>query len=327
MPVHNGEKYLRKAMESILNQSFRDFEFLIIDDGSSDTSAEIIRSYRDNRIKLVENESNLGLIETLNKGIKLAQGEFVARMDCDDFSLPNRLAEQTAYMERNRLVGICGSWILVQGEKEFINRYPLSHEEICCGLLFETMFAHPSVMIRREAFLCNGLTYDSAYRHAEDYELWVRSAKLLKLANIPKVLLHYRLHPGQVSSQKLEEQRRLSIEIRSRLIRALGIVPSQEDMALHESICRQERRLTEESVAAAESWLYRLMEANRKSSYFMEPAFSKTLAERWFKICKRTNKAWGRKAFWSSPLSRVVKPKFLGWWRLRYAMKYDWRWT
>jgi hypothetical protein len=188
------------------------------------------------------------------------------------------------------------------------------------------MFAHPTVMIRREAFLSNSLAYDSAYRHAEDYELWIRSAKVLILANIPQVLLHYRLHPGQVSNQKMDEQRNVVSQIRLRLICALGITPSQMEIALHESICRQELRLTEESIAAAEGWLNTLMDANRKSCYFMEPAFSKTLAERWFRLCKRTRKAWGKNAFLRSPLSRVVKPKFLGWWRLRCAKKYGWHW-
>ena len=111
MPVYNGEKYLKEAITSILLQTFDDFEFLIINDGSSDASVDIIQSFRDPRIRLVHNDTNIGLIATLNKGLKLAHGKYVARMDQDDISLPRRLEKQTYFMDNNPDVGVCGTWI------------------------------------------------------------------------------------------------------------------------------------------------------------------------------------------------------------------------
>ena len=130
MPVYNGEKYLKEAIESILNQTFKDFEFLIINDGSTDNSVKIIQSFNDLRIRLIHNESNIGLIKTLNKGLKLSNGKYIARMDCDDVSLPKRLSVQINFMEKHPEIGVCGSWVKIIGlEQKFINKYPQKHEE------------------------------------------------------------------------------------------------------------------------------------------------------------------------------------------------------
>lgn len=328
MPVHNGEMYVAEAITSILNQTFHDFEFLIINDGSTDDTVKIIESFKDDRIRLIHNERNLQLIATLNKGIELAQGEYIARMDCDDFSLPERLSRQVSLMDDQRQIGICGTWILVKGAQEFINRYPVKHASIRCGLLFETMFAHPTVMIRKNEFVINGLAYDANDRHAEDYALWVRCADHLKLANIPEVLLQYRIHPQQISSQKQDEQRATARRIRGDQLKRLDLVPNEEDLDLHEAICLEKPCRTEESLAATEDWLLRLSAANKHKSYYSEPEFSKTLAEMWFKICRNSRNAGlkGKLAFQCSPLSRAVKPRCLGWSRLKYAEKYQWLW-
>ena len=124
MSVYNGEKYLERAIKSILNQTFKDFEFLIINDGSTDNSVKIIQSFNDLRLRLIHNESNIGLIKTLNKGLKLSNGKYIARMDCDDISLPKRLSIQASFMEKYPEIGVCGSWVKIIGlGKKFINKY------------------------------------------------------------------------------------------------------------------------------------------------------------------------------------------------------------
>ena len=205
MPVYNGAKYIREAIESILSQTFTDFEFLIINDGSTDQSAVIIASYNDPRIRSVDNESNLGLVDTLNRGLELARGEFIARMDCDDISLPERLGKQAALMEQRPEVGVCGCWI------EWIDRgvimdYPVNDREIKQALTYTCPLAHPAVMVRGELVREDHIRYDPAYRHAEDYELWTRICGVTHFANIPEVLLKYRIHPGQICQTHTADQ-------------------------------------------------------------------------------------------------------------------------
>src|SRR6185295_9135648 len=148
MSVYNGEKYLKEAMESILNQSFSDFEFLIFNDSSTDSSREIILSYNDPRIVLIDNKKNIGLTKTLNKGISLAKGKYIARMDADDVCHPERLNEQVNYLDKNAEVAVCGTWVQFLNENEVV-KLPTKKNEIKTLLFCNSCLAHPSVMIRK----------------------------------------------------------------------------------------------------------------------------------------------------------------------------------
>jgi glycosyltransferase involved in cell wall biosynthesis len=208
MPVYNGEKHLREAIESILNQTFRDFELLIINDGSNDNSEKIILSYSDQRIRLINQENN-GLSNSLNKGINLSNGEFVARMDQDDISLNNRLEEQIKFMDANPDVGICGAYAIIINEKgDGVGRavYPLKHEDIRAQLLFSSSIVHPSAIFRKSIFINNNLEYLSG--KSEDYDLWYRAGNVTRLANINKFLFKYRADSGY--SNVLQKQAYLS---------------------------------------------------------------------------------------------------------------------
>jgi glycosyltransferase involved in cell wall biosynthesis len=209
MSVLNGERFLCEAVESILYQSWLDFEFIIIDDGSTDRSSSILELYerRDPRI-CVYNQENRGLIASLNRGCGLARGKYIARMDADDMAVPDRLAWQIAFMERHPTVAVVG------GAVEFIDQTgkalrvagrPLHNEQIQRMILNQSgVMWHPTVLMRKAAF-----AHVSGYRNvvdAEDYDLWLRMAELFELANLPQVLLKYRLHPGQVSVAKCRKQ-------------------------------------------------------------------------------------------------------------------------
>lgn len=206
MPVYNGEKYLREAIESILRQTFTDFEFLIINDGSTDKSVEIIESYKDTRIRLVNNEKNIKLIATLNKGIELARGEYIARMDCDDISLPNRLEKQVVFMDSHPDVGVCGTWAKVIDENGHIKRAikTLTGKSIKKLCWRPSPFIHSTVMIRTALLRKN--RYCEDFRHAEDYELWLRLFDKTTFFNIKDYLLYYRMHTENVSSSNRELQ-------------------------------------------------------------------------------------------------------------------------
>lgn len=204
MSVYNGEKYLSEAIESVLNQTYKDFEFIIINDGSSDNSLEIIKKYQnqDERIGLISRE-NKGLVASLNEGIEKAKGKYIARMDADDICLATRFEEQIEYMEKNKL-DLCGSWIETFDEKNILNvwKYPETHSDIEFRSFFMCSFAHPSVMIKKIVF--DKLKYEN--ETAEDYRLWCDIlANGYKVGNIQKVLLKYRLHNNQLTQTKSKE--------------------------------------------------------------------------------------------------------------------------
>ncbi len=213
MSVYNGEKFLKEAIESILNQSLSDFEFLIIDDGCTDRSVEIIKSINDQRIRLVHNKKNIGLTKSLNKGLKIAKGKYIARMDADDISLPLRLKKQVNLLEERKEIGLAGSWFSVINS-DFEARTLESPEEIKIELLFRNSIGHPTVMFRKELVEKYDLYYNENFRTSQDHELWYRMAEYTDLSNIPEVLVLYRSHDGQVSKRSNFIQNQNSERIR-----------------------------------------------------------------------------------------------------------------
>lgn len=215
LPVFNGSKYLEAAVQSILGQSFTDFEFIIIDDGSTDGTLELLQRFgQDQRVVLVSRE-NRGLVETLNEGIRMARGQWIARMDADDIALPHRFARQLQWIEHTD-ADICGSWAQFFGTRDRrVLRHPQSDQAIKMGLMFGTMFAHPTVLIKTT--LARQLMYDGRWEKCEDYDLWERAARLnCRMANVPEVLLMYRQHPHQISSRDFLRQQQFTQRIRHR---------------------------------------------------------------------------------------------------------------
>ena len=209
MPVYNGEKYLREAIDSILNQTFTDFEFLIIDDGSTDNSLEIINSYQDHRIRLIQNFTNQGLAYCLNWGILFSRSNYIARMDCDDISLSKRLEIQVDFLDNNPDIGIVGSHFILmtkENKKSYIKTVPITDLEIRCRCLFESPFGHPTVIFCREIFLKYSLNYDTELNAIEDYQLWTKILDYTKGANIAIPLVYYRLHNQSISHKYKDEQ-------------------------------------------------------------------------------------------------------------------------
>jgi glycosyltransferase involved in cell wall biosynthesis len=310
MSVYNGGRFLGPAIESILNQSHSDFEFIIIDDGSSDDSADIIASYRDTRLRIVTHADNAGLAARLNQGFALASGRYIARMDADDLSLKERFARQVSFMKAHAHVGACGTWVEVSGEG--LNQrweYPASHRTIHARLLFDCAMAHPTVMFDRMRLQKARLSYDSSYPCAQDYDLWCRAVDDLSLANIPEVLLVRRLHAGQVGRRDANIQLRWAARIRRRQLEGLGIRPTDEQAALHEAISTWSWARTESSLQDAEAWLCLLRQANRTHAVYPEPEFSTIVGERWMAMCRSLEPKLGRR-FWNSALSGAVD---LGW--------------
>ncbi len=291
MPVYNGEKYLREAVDSILNQTFNDFEFLIIDDGSTDSTWDILKSYSDPRLSLIRNKKNLKQPASMNKGLSLAKGKYIARMDADDVSLPKRLERQVAFMDKHPDIGVCGTWVKMFGNKQDrILRHPVSSIEARIGLLFGGCLCHPSVLLRNSFLKKYNLSYDPAFATAEDYELWVRCSYIFKIANIPEILLNYRVHEQQLSFLHIRKQKYLAKNVRKPLIEALKISVSEEDIELHDKLAWSQYEASKEFIVKAEMWFYKLIKANNEAMIYPEPQFSNFLSKKFFHVHYRTNK-------------------------------------
>jgi len=307
MPVYNGERYLQEALDSLLRQTCPHFELLIIDDGSTDQSAAIIQSCQDERIRLVRNERNLGLIATLNKGLALARGEFIARMDCDDVSLPHRLARQLAYMERHPDVVLAGSWFEKrQGQRSSLVRLPVDHEAIRFFLLFDNTFLHSSILLRRTWLEASGFRFDPDFPYAEDYELWARISRHGRVANIPEVLVRYRDHEENTSHRFRHQQNATADRIRQMHLASLGLTPDDRTLQMHLAITRFQWRGSLDEAMEARDWLDRLSRVSQTSLNLPERLLNQTLDRYWYGVCGilagQGMKTWF--LYRSSPLGR-----------------------
>jgi glycosyltransferase involved in cell wall biosynthesis len=233
LPTYNAEAFLGESVVSILNQSFRDFELLIINDSSSDRTTEIISSFRDPRIVAIHNPTNQRLSKCLNSAIESSKGKYLARMDADDRAHPDRLKLQVEFMESNPGVDILGTgFCAISGRHRTPIINPLKDDEIKAAMIFDTAFGHPTVMFRKDALVRSGLRYNPDFDFAEDYELWTRCAGCMVFANLARPLMDYRVHPGQISLARKKKQEQLAAVIRESYIRSLGVKPTREQIDL-----------------------------------------------------------------------------------------------
>lgn len=278
MPVYNGAKYLREAINSLLDQMFTDFELIILNDGSIDQSEEVILSYNDPRIRYVKNEVNLKLVRTLNKGIQLARGLYIARMDQDDICLPQRFEKQIEFMDNNLDIDVCGSWIEYFGSSNHVLELPQYHDDIKSFLLHNSPIAHPSVMIRKEFFETH--MYDPKYEYAEDYALWASAIDSHKFYNIPKVLLKYRIHDQQMGSVYTQKQEKVLAKIRANLLQNIDSSLKYEDIKF---VCEPELMNTD-NLENIDNTITLLCKTNKKSGYFKEHALEAHFSKLYFQI-------------------------------------------
>ena len=236
MPVYNGSKYLDDAIKSILNQTFQNLEFVIIDDGSTDDSLNIIKSYNDNRIRLIENKANQGQSKTLNKGINLARGTYIARVDQDDISSSDRLEKQLEFMEKNSDIDVCGSWVELMGKQSDVLNLETRSEEIKISLLTNQNLAHPAVMIRKSTLIKHNLDYDPKFIIANDYDLWVRMFEYCSFANIPEPLVKHRVHHDQFSKKFGEKNSYETNKILKFLLKKIGVKTNDSSLIIYKKV-------------------------------------------------------------------------------------------
>lgn len=239
IPVYNGAKYLREAIESILNQTYSNFELLIINDGSTDHSEEIILSYSDPRIRYLSNSINQGLINTLNLGLRSAKGKYIARMDQDDISLPNRIEKQVDFLENNSEIGLVGTAFQIIGDEKY-HAYYSDHDHIKLAFNFYNAIAHPTVMFRSEICKEYSLFYRREYIHAEDYKLWTDFILKTKVANMPEVLIKYRKHDTQICNVYSVPQYDMTVRIQKEYLLNNGFSFSDTELNLIQKLHQPE---------------------------------------------------------------------------------------
>lgn len=284
MPVFNGEAYLSEAIQSILDQTFNDFEFLIIDDGSTDSSPGIVKSFSDPRIRFERYDNHCGTVYALNSGIMLSQGKYIVRMDSDDISLPHRLANQVRFMDTHPDTGISGSAmrLIKKGWLKNIRYQPESDQELKITLLFKTCFFHPTVIMRRS--LAVKFLYPENLIYTQDYNFWTRLARETGFANLRDTLLCFREHPGQISSAKAATQLKNARSIRASYLQALFEETTAKDLEIHHHIAENSRGINLEK---AKAWLEHLIELNARSQIFQPGIFLKEMSRKWWDCCKK----------------------------------------
>lgn len=307
MPVYNGEKYLKQAIESILNQTFKDFEFLIINDGSTDSSKKIIKSFKDSRIKLINNEKNIKIAASLNKGLNLAQGKYIARMDCDDISLKNRLTWQIEFMNKNPQIGISGGFTKKIGtKKSFTTKYFLNHDELKANMLFNASMSHPTIIMHKNLIEKHKLRYNKNFSNSQDRELWSRAIKFFKFANLNKVILYHRIHNKNESSKNSNIQKENANKTIINQLKKLNLSPSEQELKIHRAIKTPINLKKEEFIKSISEWYQKIIKANKKTKTFNEKSLLKILSKKYFNIYYNLsdNGFWAWKKYWKSDFAK-----------------------
>lgn len=282
------ERYLREAIESVLGQTYNNFEFIIVDDCSTDNSLKIIESYSDPRITIIRNDINLGITKSLNKGLAFAKGEFVARMDADDICYENRFEKQIDFLKLNPDCIVCGTWIEQIDEygenpnKKTLCRVIPKKDIYSIYLLFGNYpnIAHPSAMFRRKLLIDNNVKYDEAYLLAQDYKMWVDCNRFGECANVPEVLLKYRVHEKAASQEKRDLQRSYALKNINAQLKRLDLDLPEEYESIHMGLLYGRHGYD----IKYKRWIELLIKQNRKKHIYNPKDFETILLNKWAEI-------------------------------------------
>jgi len=308
MPVLNRAHTLRLAIESVLTQTFDDFELLLIDDGSTDASVEIVTSYRDPRIRLLVHEENQGIPRTRNHGLAEARGELLAILDSDDAAHRTRLARQVGYLDSNPEVAAVGSWLKVMNKRGRVKGLlvrPTRPDEVRAQILFVSCFKNPAMMARTE--IVRRFGYREQFTYCQDIDLWARISEAHALANIPRFLTRYRAGGDSRKNETLAFRMKM-MAARTQL-ETLGVAFDDRDLERHVRLRNvSEFEPDEEYAEWLDGWLERLLAANRRHPIYPESHLTYAATERWMVVALRRLRAGGRSRDRTkrSPLRRHV---------------------
>lgn len=271
LPVYNGERYLREAIDSVLAQTYRDFELWVCNDGSTDGTVAIVDSYTDPRVHRIDNPRNMGLVATLNRAFAMVDSPFIARMDDDDLWEPDKLERQMALLAARPDVGICGTSIHKFGDIDSVMIFPEESDALKVGLLFYCMMSHPSVVYRRSMLQETGLAYRQDYFPAEDYKMWIDALQHTHICNLQQPLVHYRQHASQICREKKEQQVQLERRLHEEQLRLIYPDPTTDELAFHLNRFTSRQPESDAEVQRFRQWEATLCRANDRSRY-IDPA-------------------------------------------------------
>ncbi|TGE28274.1 glycosyltransferase family 2 protein [Hymenobacter metallicola] len=307
MPVYNGGHFLRPAIESVLHQTFTDFELLIVDDCSSDGSRAVAQTYAaDPRVRVFGMPENKGRAFCDNYAAQLARGRYIAKMDADDIALPQRLQTQVAFLEQHPEVDLTGSFLQCIGESRLVYEYPVSTDQIRSAVLFDMPVGNPSVFFRRSILREHGLSYDESLAQTEDYDFISRAAQKVTMVNQPEVLVQYRTQAAPVKAKILAARLAQANRIRERLLRDINIPFTRRELRVHNTVCSYPFRLGNLSLEEVHTWLWKLYVHTQVSTSLHSATMLKCIAERWFLTCYNncSSSVRGLQTFYNFPLSR-----------------------
>jgi glycosyltransferase involved in cell wall biosynthesis len=286
MPAYNAEKYISEAIESILAQTYTNWELIIVNDGSTDSTEEIVRIYQeeDARIIFFQFPENKGISKARNQCLKLARGLYLANLDSDDVAYPERISEQVDFMLTNKNIDVCGSSVNLFGLSSSVWKTYLNNDQIRCSLLFSATIPNSSAMFRKDILSKYNIQYDHQYKVAHDLQFWVLLPDDCKLANLPIILTKIRLHENNTSYNEeilLQETNQIYTY---QLQNYLQISPTEEELRTHHELVKTpEEGFTIEYIKRISKWLNRLAEANQKTRHYPEPEFTDLLTQLWYK--------------------------------------------
>ncbi len=282
-------KYLKESIDSVLDQTYSNFEFIIIDDGSTDDSLDFIKSYDDPRIKLIINDKNIGLANSLNKGFEMASGEFIARMDTDDICYPERFEKQIKYMQENPNTIVCGTWAKIidsqnQETGELWGSPTITDtESYRISLLFSNnpLIIHPSAFFNNNLFLEYNLDYSNQFPHAEDYELWTRCSKVSDCYILQEKLLQFRRHKESISGSYRKIQKEEACSIVQAQLEELGLHLFDDIKELHYRLLVDIKPFDN----TLKKWIKKIITANKDYKIYHQKKLKRILWYRWSELC------------------------------------------
>tara|TARA_B100001093_G_scaffold367805_1_gene352712 strand:- start:13936 stop:14967 length:1032 start_codon:yes stop_codon:yes gene_type:complete len=300
MSVYNGEKYVKEAIESVLAQSFKEFEFIIIDDGSTDSSVATVTGYDDKRIRFLKNDKNRGLAYSLNQGIEEANGKYIARMDSDDICLENRLELQYNYMEAHPDIGISGAAAKVFGNESRPLKYPGDPEELKILLLYHSPLIHPTVIFRTDIFRQNkNLRYQEDPPTAEDYDMWEKASYVVKIGNLPECVLLYRVDHEIKIPKYLSEQNQGNLDVKRRILRKLlSRDVSDDELQTHIDFSQVRIIGKTDDLMNIFKWAEILLQANFNQKIYDQSKFENQILEKFYIILTQSECVKFRKLKW-----------------------------
>ncbi len=292
------EEFLRASIESVLNQTYSNFEFIIIDDCSTDNSLEIIKSYKDKRIVVLENKENLGITKSLNLGLEIAKGEYLARMDADDICFPKRFETQVEYLKNNPQVIVCGTGVELIGDWKGRHSNRLIRREIPEKDLFKIYLlfgnypniVHPSAMFNNKLLIENNIKYDERFPVAQDYNMWTTCCNYGECVNIKETLLYYRVHGGAVSSARTDKQYACAVMNMREQLATIGVELTAEYEEIHCNFLLKRQPYD----LRYKYWLEKIIAHNKKFKIYNSKKIEAVLWKKWvetsyFALAKERN--------------------------------------